>query len=819
METPYSKDENEQAWTAWQCLTRTNINLFLTGRAGTGKTTFLRKLADSHLKSMVITAPTGVAAINAGGVTIHSFFQIPPGTFPPGERPPMERKIRTSKLRVIRSLDLLVIDEVSMVRADLLDMVDARLREIRQNERPFGGVQLLLIGDLMQLAPVVTPQDLEILGDYYPTPYFFASKALARTQFYTIGLEKIYRQTDAQFIGILNQVRTGRASAETLDKLNSRCNPGFAPKESEGYIRMTTHVKAAEDINEEKLQALKAEAHHYESRVAGDFPEQMYPTTNCLTLKKGAQVMFIRNDNHEPRRYYNGKIGKVTSLSKEQVTVRCEDTGDIDVGYSSWENIKYEIDEKSGQPVAKTAGTFSQIPLALAWAITIHKSQGLTFDKAIIDASRSFSAGQVYVALSRCRTFEGLVLKDRITPGSIRTAPAVADFYRENERTKLTSQAIDDFASDYAVSMMRDLFTFDAIFATIRRIVNMLERDYGGRYGKCLSQLDSLMHIEAADMASVGTRFIIKCEQKRACSGNITEDEGLMEQTRRGAKYFEEKLDDLYDKVMKSADISLDDAAGRKRLSHLTTVLTQEYKLRKAEFAAVEEKGFSPATIMSAKAKAISEEEDEEEEAELKKKTESRSFGAEINEVENKELFAALREWRRKKAEEEDAPAYVIAANKTLFDIADTVPLTAKELSQIRGMGKEKIKKYGNDILSIVSSFHKKGTKPAKHATPAAAPAKEKIGTKAASLEAFRRLGSVADVARERGLTRGTITGHLMSYVGTELSIDDIMGAERHKRLAKIISAMPEGEKPDAAFWAEYDNHEYHYVRKELGKE
>ncbi len=816
METPYSREENEQAWTAWQCLTRTEVNLFLTGRAGTGKTTFLRNLAASRLKSMIITAPTGVAAINAGGVTLHSFFQIPPGTFAPGERPPIDRGIRSSKLRVIRSLDLLVIDEVSMVRADLLDAVDSRLREIRRNDKPFGGVQLLLIGDLMQLAPVVTPQDTEILGDFYPTPYFFASKALARTQFYTIELKKIYRQTESAFIDILNQVRTGRASEETLRKLNTRYIPGFAPKESEGYIRMTTHVQAAEDINEDRLRALGGEERHYDFTTEGDFPKQMYPTTTCLTLKEGAQVMFIRNDNNEPRRYYNGKIGKVTSLKDNQVTVCCEDTGEINVGYATWNNVKYEIDEKSGQPVAKVAGSFSQIPLALAWAITIHKSQGLTFDKAIIDASRSFSAGQVYVALSRCRTFDGLVLKERITPGAIRTDHAVADFYKENERIELTTQAIDNFANDYALSMLGNLFSFSEVYALIRQMANMLERHYAGKYNNCVSMLQGLLHEEAADMANVASRFLMKCGRVRGEKGNIADDAELMDQTRRGAKYFRERLADLHGKTMASADISLDDAAGRKRLGNLTTQLTQTCKLYEAELSAVEQKGFSPAVIMSAKAKAISEEKDDDEPSEIRAKA---SHGAEINEVENKELFSALRDWRKKKADEENAPAYTVASNKTLFEIADTVPITAQELAKVIGMGKEKIRKYGNDILTIVVKFHKKGTRPARHPMPTAVPAREKQGTRQTSLEAFKRLRSVEAVAKERGLTRGTIVGHLITFVGTELTLNDVMGADRHERLRNYVKAMKEGDKPDATFWTQFDSNEYHQVRKELGRE
>lgn len=818
METPYDKGENEAAWTAWQCLTRTGVNIFLTGKAGTGKTTFLKKLRESHVKNMVVTAPTGVAAINAEGVTLHSFFQIPPGTFAPGSMPTLERKINKSKQKVMRSMDLLVIDEVSMVRADLLDLVDARLREQRGNEQPFGGVQLLLIGDLMQLSPVVRADEAETLAQYYPNFYFYSSNALRKTQFYTVNLTKIYRQTDSRFIELLNHVRTAEMTADDFATLNSRHIAGFEPGNDSGYIRMTTHVKAAEDINYGNLERLKGEATSYSCKVTDEFPEKSYPTVTQLTLKEGAQVMFIRNGNADGKTYYNGMIVTVAELRNNEVVVQ-DETGDkITVKYSTWENTKYEVNKETGEPEQKVIGTFSQVPLTLAWAITIHKSQGLTFDKAIIDASRAFSPGQVYVALSRCRTLDGMVLSSPIPRSAIMTDRDINDFYNKSEQRKLTTSAVEAFANEYSMRLMNDLFSFASITGLIRKIYMLLERDYGGKYPNCEAGLSALLHTDAASIGDIAFRFIHKCQAAYGVNGNITDDKELMGQARRGAAYFVERLAELQKKVGEVASITPDDAAGRKRLSYLRGWLRNEFAIRTAELKAVAQDGFSSTTITKARTKAISQTDDSEAEAA------EPTTASEANEVVNKELFEALRKWRKKKSEEIDKPAYVVAPNATLFDIADMAPTTVKELSMARGMGTEKLRLYADELLNIVSTFRKKGVKAVRTVPSAPARKREKKAeakpdTRQVSLEAFRRLGSAEAVAKERGLMRGTIVSHLMEFVGKGLTTDEVMGAERHKRLTEIVSAMCEDEKPGKDLWSEFCGSEYHQVRKELGRE
>lgn len=407
-------ESNNDIELARKIIEQTGASLFLTGKAGTGKTTFLRNLRTSSRKRMVVCAPTGIAAINAGGVTLHSFFQLDFGVYIPGMKREGKGRVAFSKekIRIIRGLDLLVIDEVSMVRSDLLDAVDSVLRRYRDRTLPFGGVQLLLIGDLQQLPPVVVEHERQLLEANYRSPYFFDSHALQQLDYVTIELSKVYRQSDSNFLDLLNAVRDNRADSEVLRRLNERYVPGFNPDDSEGYVRLTTHNHLANMVNDRRLAALQGEAHEFEAKVSGNFPASSYPADLKLTLKEGAQVMFIKNDTGMDRRYYNGMMGKVTTIDDEGLVVTPDDGSDpINVEPVEWENTKFVVNEETNEINEKTDGVFCQIPLKLAWSITIHKSQGLTFDRAIIDASASFSHGQTYVALSRCRTLEGMVLE------------------------------------------------------------------------------------------------------------------------------------------------------------------------------------------------------------------------------------------------------------------------------------------------------------------------------------------------------------------------------------------------------------------------
>lgn len=394
---------------------KTDMSLFLTGKAGTGKTTFLREVVRYTKKKCIVLAPTGIAAVNAGAMTIHSFFQFGLGPFVQGViEPKSDFRINKSKLELIRHLQLLIIDEVSMVRADLMDHIDVELRRISRNSKPFGGVQLLMIGDLQQLPPIAHGGEDELLRQYYKTLYFFSSAALKSMKYSCIELKNVYRQTDRHFIDILNHARDCTLTSQDISDLNARYVPGFSPKPEDGYIRLMTHNRQVDYVNETELEKLDSKPYTFVAAVTGTFPEESYPTADSLTLKKGAQVMFIKNDPE--RRFINGTLGEVKSIDKNSIAVRLAESGTvIDVEPVEWQNIRYQFDEESKEISSKQIGRFKQYPLKAAWAITVHKSQGLTFDKAIIDVHAAFSPGQAYVALSRCRTLDGLVLSSPVS--------------------------------------------------------------------------------------------------------------------------------------------------------------------------------------------------------------------------------------------------------------------------------------------------------------------------------------------------------------------------------------------------------------------
>lgn len=394
---------------------KTDMSLFLTGKAGTGKTTFLREVVRYTKKKCIVLAPTGIAAVNAGAMTIHSFFQFGLGPFVQGViEPKSDFRINKSKLELIRHLQLLIIDEVSMVRADLMDHIDVELRRIRRNSKPFGGVQLLMIGDLQQLPPIAHGGEDELLRQYYKTLYFFSSAALKSMKYSCIELKNVYRQTDRHFIDILNHARDCTLTSQDISDLNARYIPGFSPKPEDGYIRLMTHNRQVDYVNETEMEKLDSKPYTFVAAVTGTFPEESYPTANSLTLKKSAQVMFIKNDPE--RRFINGTLGEVKSIDKDSIAVRLAESGTIiDVEPMEWQNIRYQFDEECKEISSKQIGRFKQYPLKAAWAITVHKSQGLTFDKAIIDVHAAFSPGQAYVALSRCRTLDGLVLSSPVS--------------------------------------------------------------------------------------------------------------------------------------------------------------------------------------------------------------------------------------------------------------------------------------------------------------------------------------------------------------------------------------------------------------------
>jgi ATP-dependent exoDNAse (exonuclease V) alpha subunit/outer membrane murein-binding lipoprotein Lpp len=434
--------DNREFFYAAESIRKGEPLIYLTGKAGTGKSTFLKYLRQSENKNIVILAPTGVAAMNVGGQTIHSFFRLPLSVFIPNDSrfretvPEDDEDKRTIynnfpynrlKINIIQQLDILVIDEVSMVRCDILDAIDRLLRYFRKSNKPFGGVQMVLIGDAFQLAPVANDDEWTILKEYYDTPYFFSARVLDGAEMEYIELKKIYRQSDVNFINLLNKVRTADVTDADIDLLNSRLDSQFKAPEGEEYIILTTHNQFVKNYNKAKLDEIPTDVTSYEAEVGGNFPEKLMPTEKTLALKVGAQVMFVKNDTGEPREYYNGKIGTIKELTDNIVTVVSNGV-EIEVSPAKWENNAYTWDRDKSKINTEQKGIFCQFPLKLAWAITVHKSQGLGFDKVIADLSDAFTPGQVYVALSRCTSFEGLRLISPIPKHAIQTDPHVVNF-------------------------------------------------------------------------------------------------------------------------------------------------------------------------------------------------------------------------------------------------------------------------------------------------------------------------------------------------------------------------------------------------------
>jgi hypothetical protein len=460
----------------------TGQNLFLTGKAGTGKTTFLRYITANSKKHTVVVAPTGVAAINAGGVTMHSFFQLPFGVFVPGsyhrnstgstnveitDKHSLFKNFRFGKDKraLFEQLELLIIDEVSMMRCDMLDAIDAVLQHFRKNNMPFGGVQVLFIGDLFQLPPVVQNEDWSILQEYYESPFFFSAQALAKSQPLYIELKKIYRQNEQSFIDILNRIRNNVATPADLETLNARYQPQFEPV-GESYITITTHNRRADAINAGALQQLPGKSHLFAAEVTGDFNEKSLPTDRELQLKEGAQIMFIKNDPE--RRYFNGKLATVSEIRNAEITVTFPGGGvDLKLELETWKNIKYTYNKEQDQIDEEELGSFKQYPIRLAWAITIHKSQGLTFERAVIDAGASFAPGQVYVALSRCTSMNGMVLRSRIFPSSIATDPRVISYAESEQEGSILTARLEQEKYKYWAQSLLKLFNWELLVSYV----------------------------------------------------------------------------------------------------------------------------------------------------------------------------------------------------------------------------------------------------------------------------------------------------------------------------------------------------------------
>jgi hypothetical protein len=779
----------------------TGCNIFLTGKAGTGKTTFLHSIKKKSPKRMIVTAPTGVAAINAGGVTLHSFFQMPFGPFVPGSEGENRHKFSRDKINLIKSLDLLVIDEISMVRADLLDGVDSVLRRHRRSNLPFGGVQLLLIGDLHQLAPVVKDADWRLLQAYYDSPYFFSSNALRQTELIAIELQHIYRQADQRFIDLLNRVRDNRLDPATLEELNRRHIDGFVDDKNLGYITLCTHNASADAINRARLGTLTPKTHRFDAEIEGEFPEHSYPTAVTLELKTDAQVMFVRNDASPEKRFFNGKIGKITRIKDERIWIKCpDDDEEIVVEPATWENIEYTLNAETLEITENKIGAFMQYPLKLAWAITIHKSQGLTFDRAIIDAQAAFAHGQVYVALSRCRTLEGMVLSSPLAARAVKTDSTVKRFVEEAGENVPTPTQLATAKIRYQQRLLLECFDFQRLQGLLGRLVSTVERSGELVRIAGAGNLRDLQAKTVNEIVGVGANFRRQLQGMFSDAVPPAEDDAIRERLQKGSAYFQEKFAAGIGEVVAHFEVETDNKEIRKKAKDLCKWLQEETAVKLAAVRSCES-GFSSAEYLKAIASA--------EIASKPKKEKTPAVTYSEADVGHPELFLALKEWRSRKAKEENVAHFQVMHQKTLVQIAVNLPDTLPALARLKGIGKKLAEKYGEELVALVTDYRTKNDiqeviLPAAAKTDAEdlkkpnepkTPKEQKIPTRLLSLELFNQGATIAQIAEKREFAFTTIENHLAQCIEMgELPIDRLIAPDKRQALEQSILPL-QGQK------------------------
>ena len=677
----------------------TDTTLFVTGRAGTGKTTLLRYVAESSQKNTVVVAPTGIAAINAGGVTIHSFFKLPFAPFIPSvieaKKLIAGQKMRAEFRSVIRSVDMIIIDEVSMLRADILDAIDVVLRHYRNSKFPFGGVQMVFFGDMYQLPPVCVNDEWFILKDYYSTPYFFSAKVFEKQEIVCLELDKIFRQKDEDFVEILNQVRNNNISKENFNRLNDRYNPDFDLENNPDFVVLTTHNTVSDDINESRLIDIDSKTFIFDAAIKGDFPEYLYPVEQQIVLKKGARVMFTANDHINPERlYYNGKMGTVVELEDNNVYVTCDGEDDpIQVNYETWENNTFSYNRKENSVDVKTIGTFTQLPLRLAWAITIHKSQGLTFQKVAIDAANSFTSGQVYVALSRCTSLDGIVLLSPINSNSIMVDSRIQRFSKNNFNEDLLPDFVNRKKRDTLCNMLIKLFSFNLLEVAVldlKGYVTEFRADFSDYTPQMVENILSIVQ----DLSDVGTRFAVQLRKIT----NANDFSLLNSRVNDAKKYFLQRLETLE----KAMDITNVSTKKKERANKFSKFLNEVNKnLQETLFFLKNlDDNISVEQFYMLRHEFVVEKVNynvyEEEKADANEQT----VDSELIAV----IYSKLMAWRNNLAKELDIPSYLIFKKDTIMEMAQKMPDTKDKLLKINGVGKVKAGKYGQDCIDIIKS-------------------------------------------------------------------------------------------------------------------
>lgn len=777
--------QNPELKLAFDFVQYTNRNIFLTGKAGTGKTTFLHNLKETLFKRMIVVAPTGVAAINASGVTIHSFFQMPFGPILPGRLETSEnkfvQKFNKKKINIIRSLDLLVIDEISMVRADLLDGIDTVLRRYKNKTQPFGGVQLLMIGDLQQLAPIAKDDEWNMLRNYYDTIFFFSSKAFQQANAISIELKHIYRQQDNKFIKILNEIRDDKLSNESVKALNDRYKPGFSPENDEGYITLTTHNASANRINEEQLKKVKAKTFTFEAEINGQFPEYSFPASQFLEVKVGAQVMFIKNDSSPEKRYYNGKLGVVTEIEDDLIYVKSKDEeSSIEVGQEMWENIKYTINERSKEIEEDIAGSFIQYPLRLAWAITIHKSQGLTFEKAVIDAKAAFAHGQTYVALSRCKTLEGLILSSQITEDGIICDQTVNNFNRNVEANQPDNKALHESRKSYQLALLNELFSFRQIQYQVEKCKKIAIENAAVVEENLSERMNEILANGSHPLIEVGDKFSIQLKQ---LAGQDESEDQLQDRISKAAIYFYKQMQQHIVEPLENSAFETDNKAIKKSINEVLLKIKELIGIKQSCLESCK-KGFILKDYLHVRAIAALEK--------PRLKTVSTKIVVATT-TQNPQLYEQLKQWRNQIATETNLPHYLIAHQKLLLGISNNLPGNESQLKAIKGMGSKKFKQYGAEILTIVQDYCTKKGISSNQEEIETIKKKPKKNTKEITLNLFKEGKTIKEIAEHREMAVTTIEGHLAYYIGIgELRLKQFVEKNTAKIIADFFNANPE---------------------------
>ena len=782
-----SIDRNEIFDLAYRFVTETSENIFLTGKAGTGKTTFLKYLKEHCSKNIIVAAPTGVAAINAGGVTLHSLFQLPFEPYLPtaASKSALLGKLKFNRQRqeLLRKMELLVIDEISMVRCDTMDAIDTILRSVRRkHDLPFGGIQLLCIGDLYQLPPVAKRDEMSILQEFYSSEFFFDSIVIREQMPMLIELNKIYRQKEDSFVNLLNKVRTNNMNADDFEDLHRRFDASFRPSLEEKYITLTSHNNQADQINYRELQKLPTNSVTYEAIIENDFPEKSYPAEGSLVLKTGAQVMFLKNDLVS-KKYFNGKIGVVKSLTLDEIVVTC-DGEDIYVPQETWENTRYTL-TKEGKLDQETLGTFTQFPLRLAWAITIHKSQGLTFEKVMIDAAAAFSSGQVYVALSRCTSLNGIVLLSKIPSSAIYSNQHVIKGQQSLTPKGSLAERFAGARQVFTQQLLEDIFSFSEI-NRLADVLNFHINEQKGKLNKeALPWINELRNKFTADKA-IGLKFISHISSYMKQEAVIEKNVALQKRINDAANHFAPKLMAMQEAIKNHPLIT----EHRETATIINTYLNELYIALFIQnyFLQYCKQPFSVTSFLQHKIKLALPRINISCYASGKKQASL--------DVPNAELYDTLKRWRDMVCEENGTPIYMVANQNTLKEIAEYMPFTKKDLTLISGFGKAKAEKYGDDILDAVRDYCDRNDLESNMAAKEGNPKRErkeksieeKTPTNIISFNLFKEGKSIAEIAKERNFAITTIEGHLAPFVTKgELDINKMVSEEKQLLIKEAI--------------------------------